>query len=293
MKTFQRFFSWVMLTFVVGVILMLLSIGMAKAATPTFANVAYGATNNRQVMDIYLPDDGRTDRAVVYLFHGGCFMGGDKSEMAPVIDKLLAAGIVAVNIEYTMAWTNRPASSYPASWMDAMTAVRAIRSNLATYGIQQNRQAVWGHSAGGTLAALLTVKPMFTPQWTQDSLSYAMNLGVIAHGREDFTHRDPALPADQMDCAEQWRGEWRTTESLPRFAAMSPFKMVNQWTPPMVIQGNSGDTTVLPLHPEAMMQAMITNKRPFVFIREGGGHYMSDNEQVESIAVLKRQFGLP
>ena len=82
-----------------------------------------------------MPDNATTPRPVVFMFHGGCFTGGSKSEMDKEAAAFAEDGVVVVNVEY------RRKAPYPASWQDAMAAVRYMRANAATYNMATNREA--------------------------------------------------------------------------------------------------------------------------------------------------------
>ena len=43
-------------------------------------NVSYGLDNN-QVFDIYLPENRTEDTKILFLIHGGSWVGGDKEQM--------------------------------------------------------------------------------------------------------------------------------------------------------------------------------------------------------------------
>ena len=54
----------------------------AAAHTPTAQNVPYG-DDARQVLDVYAPETAK-DAPVLVFIHGGCWVGGDKSTVAPL-----------------------------------------------------------------------------------------------------------------------------------------------------------------------------------------------------------------
>lgn len=269
-------------------------------ASPSFAQVAYNVLtdvsyaaegNSAQKMDLYLPNT-QGSRPIVYLLHGSCFTGGDKSQTADTAQMLASNGFIVANINYTLANAANSSTLYPKSWMDVMKAVRFMRVNAASYGVDLNKQASWGESAGGTLAGLLSTKPVFTPTWTQDTYSRSMNAAVVAHARWDFTHRDPALPEGTLDCAERWMGVSR--ESNPtKFANSNPLNYIGSYTPYIMVQCNFDDTTVLPEpHCEAARTRLRAFKRPHQSINGSGGHYIGTSVQKEAMYGLMARFDL-
>ena len=117
-------------------------------------NVEYG-TEDRQKIDLYLPDRTPTSQLPVFLFiHGGYWVLGHKDTlgfMAPAITCLPA---IFVAVGYRLA----PGTKYPGAVDDCRDAVKWAYENIADYGGDPERIFVGGHSAGGHLAALITLQ---------------------------------------------------------------------------------------------------------------------------------------
>lgn len=122
------------------------------AGLKVFQDVPYG-TEERQVMDIYLPSSPGPHPAVV-LIHGGAWVTGDKSRMGPFAIMLARRGYVAASVNYRLA----PQHHWPAQLDDVQRAVRWLRHNAKKFGINPKKMASWGASAGGHLAAFLGVR---------------------------------------------------------------------------------------------------------------------------------------
>ncbi len=105
-------------------------------------------------MDLYLPKGhAKTDkRAAIVFFHGGSWSGGWKTFMSPQCHALASHGMVAMSAAYRV--TGRPPKSTPAECVrDAKSAMRWVRSHASELGIDPQRIAAGGGSAGGHLAA--------------------------------------------------------------------------------------------------------------------------------------------
>jgi acetyl esterase/lipase len=131
----------------------------AQEATPAAVrferDVVYGEIDGQQLLlDVALPADRADLRPAVVVIHGGWFVLGDRSFLADPLPPLAAAGYVVFNIEYRL-FGDDGSNPWPAQLVDAQRAVRWIRANAAIYGIDPDRVAAYGHSAGGTLAAHL------------------------------------------------------------------------------------------------------------------------------------------
>ena len=106
-------------------------------------------------MDIYYPlaADGPVP-AVIYI-HGGGWYTGDKTTGVGQRDipTLVARGYLVAAINYRLA----PRYKFPAQIEDVKCAIRFLRANATTYGIDQAHIGAMGSSAGGYLASLLGV----------------------------------------------------------------------------------------------------------------------------------------
>jgi acetyl esterase/lipase len=92
----------------------------------------------------------------VLLVHGGGWGGGGKGRMAPVAIALARAGMVAVNVGYSLAAPGF--AGYPRQPHELRAAVRWIRRNAGRIGVDRRRIGAFGSSAGGHLAALLATR---------------------------------------------------------------------------------------------------------------------------------------
>jgi len=110
------------------------------------------------VMDITVPRATGPVPVVAYL-HGGAFaMGSHKaSETAiparPIWAALLGAGFAVASVQYRLS----AEAIFPACVHDVHAAVRWLRAYGPDLGLDPNRIAAWGDSAGGYLAAMLAL----------------------------------------------------------------------------------------------------------------------------------------
>jgi pectinesterase len=111
----------------------------------------YGA--RRLKLDIYLPPEAnrRVRAPGVLVVRGGGWRTGDKEFFGFIAGQLAKEGFVAASIEYRTI----DEATFPAPVYDVKAAVRWLRSNAATYGIDPNAIGAIGGSAGAHLVALL------------------------------------------------------------------------------------------------------------------------------------------
>src|SRR3954451_13279006 len=114
---------------------------------PNLADVRYGPFE-RNVLDLWKapPRAGESRPSpLVVFFHGGGFIGGDKSSVpAWLVEKCLAGGISVAPANYPLS--NQ--SPFPAPMLDGARAIQFLRLKAAEMGIDPARIAACGNSAG-------------------------------------------------------------------------------------------------------------------------------------------------
>ena len=113
--------------------------------------------NRKEKCDVYIPSgEWKNNRPAVLFIHGGGFKGGDKAEYrsASVCADLARAGYVAVSCNYILSTKEKP-GAWPQNIADCREAVRWMRKNATDLGIDPQRIAVAGGSAGGYLALMV------------------------------------------------------------------------------------------------------------------------------------------
>jgi acetyl esterase/lipase len=113
--------------------------------------VVYSSGGGRELRcDVYTPS-GLTEPAPgVVLLHGGGWRAGERGAMRGYGERLAKAGFVGVAPEYRLT----PESAWPAQIHDVKAAIRWVRANSAELGIDPERIALLGRSAGAHLALL-------------------------------------------------------------------------------------------------------------------------------------------
>ncbi|WP_181686887.1 alpha/beta hydrolase [Halorhabdus salina] len=135
-------------------------------------------------LDLYSPPGG-AERPFVIFAHGGGWIGGDKG-YRPMFDELVDAGFVVADVQYRLAQEKQ----YPAAVRDVVAAVKWLRANADAHGIDPERGALAGYSAGAHLAALVAVAPdheSFQPAAFHPDVPVAVDALVGYSGPYDFT----------------------------------------------------------------------------------------------------------
>jgi len=103
-------------------------------------------------LDLYVPKD-KTNAPVFLFIHGGAWRSGDRALYPAFGNRFAKQGIVVAVISYRLA----PKNPHPAQIEDVADAFAWVARHISEYGGDTNRIYVGGHSAGGHLAALLTL----------------------------------------------------------------------------------------------------------------------------------------
>jgi len=119
-------------------------------------------TDGDLVMDIYYPDgDTETQRPAIIFAHAGAFLNGHRNheDMVSFCESLAKKGYVTASIDYRkgmyLADQSVPLHGIRAVYraiQDGRSAVRFLRANAATYGIDPNKVYMGGSSAGAFIA---------------------------------------------------------------------------------------------------------------------------------------------
>ena len=99
-------------------------------------------------LDIYRPPAGTEKRMATVHIHGGGFTGGSKDTLNQRILPFARRGYVAIAAQYRLAGQ----AKWPSQIDDVKAAIRWTRANAGMLGINPDRIAIVGYSAGGLLA---------------------------------------------------------------------------------------------------------------------------------------------
>lgn len=153
-------------------------------------DIAYASDSPRQRLDVYLPPEGEGPFPCVVFFHGGAYLKGDKRryQLAPALTGI-NRGFAVVSVGYRLA----PDAVWPAFVQDAALAVAYLHAHAAELGIDADRLALWGESAGAHLALQVGLTPAEHVRPAGSALTdadLAMRAIVDWYGPSDFEAGD-------------------------------------------------------------------------------------------------------
>jgi acetyl esterase/lipase len=113
-----------------------------------------GAGNARQKLDLYVPAEPTSSRRplVVYI-HGGGWQRGSKDQAGYLFNLIREKPFVGASVGYRLT----DEASWPGQIHDCKAAIRWLRGNAKEHGIDPEKVAVFGISAGGHLVSMLGV----------------------------------------------------------------------------------------------------------------------------------------
>lgn len=183
--------------------------------------------------------------AVIWV-HGGGWVEGDYNNgtawwCCPLIAR---AGFVALSVEYRLS----PEAVFPAQIHDVKSAIRWTRAHAAALGVDPNRIGIWGHSAGGHLAALAGVSgdlPELEGTAGLTGYSSAVQAVVAGSPPTDFLADDDGQESNEEVMGYViglFGGIEPEKRELMRLA--SPVAHVTRNAPPMLIVHGDADDVV-------------------------------------------------
>ncbi|MCP5540705.1 MAG: alpha/beta hydrolase [Akkermansiaceae bacterium] len=175
-------------------------------------------------------------RPAAVFFFGGGWKGGTPGQFLPQCAHLAKGGMVAISVDYRVK--SRQEVAPQDCVRDAKAAIRWVRANAARLGVDPDRIAAGGGSAGGHLAAAVALVPGFeegdhSEVSSMPNALLLFNPAVILAPVEG--HPD-ILPAEKFaDLAERMNGKAKE---------ISPYHFVRAGLPPSIIFHGTNDDAV-------------------------------------------------
>ncbi|MEM6722820.1 MAG: alpha/beta hydrolase [Bacteroidota bacterium] len=114
-----------------------------------FTTYAYADTHRvRRKLDLYLPKNAEGPVPVILFIHGGGWIGGSRKHIQPAILNQVNRGYAIASLGYSLSL----GAKWPTQILEIKAAIRWLKANAASLGLDQDRMLLWGTSAGGHLA---------------------------------------------------------------------------------------------------------------------------------------------
>ncbi len=219
-------------------------------------------------------------RAAIVFFFGGGWMSGTPAQFEEHCRHLAERGMVAITVDYRVG--SRHQVKPVQCVADAKSAMRWVRARAGQLGIDPQRIAAAGGSAGGHLAASTAFIKEFDEPGEDTAVSAVPNALVLFN---------PALVLAPLEGNDFGGGGARASEE--RFGAkperISPVHHVKQGAPPTIILHGKADTTVPFTTVEAFTAEMKkAGNRCDLIGYEGAGHGFFNSGKADSKDTMRR-----
>jgi len=246
------------------------------------ARGAAGATGTRTVtycveggqplaMTLFIPGTAGDSHPVVLEVHGGGWQHGGRllslSGSGAATD-LVGAGFEVASIDYRLA----PANPWPDQIIDAKCAVRYLRAHATDLGIDPNRIAALGTSAGGQLVSLLGTTGGST-LW--DEGPYADESSAVDAVVDQFGPADLNASGWPVDSVAMIRRVFGAApgRSNPVLTQASPVTHVAAGDPPFLIVQGTADQVVPMSQSEQFAAQLRADHVPVQIVLVAGGRH--------------------
>lgn len=216
-----------------------------------FLNCPYGE-NQKQALDIYLPNEGDGPFPVIFFMHGGGWSGGNKKD-AQVLPFMggVERGYAVISVGYRLV----PFIRYPDNLFDIKATLRWVYENADTYLLDPERVALAGASAGAHLAMMAAfTEGQAVFEGAPLSKTCKIRAVVNQYGPTDFLRKHEqfdesgyvrinAPDCNSMDSEDNMLGiKLSSVQNLVRF--LNPIDNVHPNIPPVLIQHGQYDPVV-------------------------------------------------
>lgn len=273
--------------------LAVMAAGQAPPGMRVVKNLVYAKPAGKDLLlDLYLPESGARPLPVVVWIYGGAWRAGSKDDgQARGTLWLTQHGYAVAAFNYRLSQE----AKFPAQIQDAKAAVRWLRRHAGEYGLDGQRMAAWGASAGAHLAALLGVSagveelegPEHDPQ-----VSTRVQAVIDFFGPTDFVQMDAhALPGgmkhDPAESPESQLIGGPIQENREKVARANPVTYVSADDAPFLILHGERDPLV-PVHQsELLFEALRKAGVPVTFHKiAGAGHGGAEFQSAVARAIV-------
>ena len=194
-------------------------------------------------LDLYKPKNAQEKLPTMVCIHGGGWVKGARHNIANMAKAYAAEGFVAVTISYRLTGV----AKFPANIRDCKAAVRWLRAHADKYGIDSDKIAATGSSAGGHLAALLATSAgvkEFEGDGGNSEFSSAIQLAIPIGAQTNFLSQR-IIEKSENDTVKRLYpmllgGPYSTHPEMYKKA--SPITYLDKQDPPMLfISGEKDD----------------------------------------------------
>ena len=205
-------------------------------------------------LDLFVPVSDELVPLAIFI-HGGGWLGGSRKNV--YVDWLLDHGFAVASLSYRFS----SQAIFPAQLEDCQASIRWLRVHAKQRGVDPDRFAVLGTSAGGHLALMLGVtgnEASFAGEGSPSLKDSTRVQAVVSYwGPSDFPHRSTNQPqkTDSPEGSVYRLLGGAVSEDLARARRASPVSHLDSDDPPLLLIHGAKDQTVFLDQSERMYQA--------------------------------------
>ncbi|MDX8336648.1 alpha/beta hydrolase [Candidatus Cetobacterium colombiensis] len=230
----------------------------------------YGSLKNifNLKLDLLKPNDDAVFPLVVFVTGGGFFLAPKYNYLQQRV-ALAEAGFIVASIEYRVI----PQGKFPDALVDVKNAIRFLKANASKFGIDKEKVAIMGESAGGYLAALTATTNNCEEFEIGENLneSSSVQAAIDIYGLSDLTkvgddfskevqeaHASPASPeAILINGLSLFSKGGSIEDNLDLAQKANPLNYVSENTPPFLLMHGDKDGLVSPSQTEILFEALL------------------------------------
>lgn len=202
-------------------------------------NIKYTTEDGMDLMlDVFSPKNKKNAPCLI-IIHGGGWRSGDRTHHHEMAKVLASRGYVVIIPSYRLSTH----ALYPAAVVDAKTAIRWTRANAKSLGINAEKIALAGFSAGGQMAALIGTtndETLYNKSETMKYVSSKVASVIDIDGILAYIHPESGEGDDSKNtsAATYWFG-YSKTERPELWNEASALNHVSALDPPVLFINSS------------------------------------------------------
>jgi acetyl esterase/lipase len=231
----------------------------SNAATPetvvAHRDIVFARVGGKELkLDLFTPANSTKLCPIVVLIHGGCWLAGTRQDYTRFGIQLASRGYAAASIDYRLS----EEASYPAAIEDCRTAIQWLNDHASTYGIDRERIALLGGSAGGHLAEYVGYAASAPAE--RNGPRPKVKAVVAFFAWSDLTH--PSVRDFYWN--EVFLGK-KYEEAPALYKEASPITHVSKQSPPTLLLHGTIDTIVPPSQSVLLVEKLEANGVPYLY----------------------------
>ena len=238
-------------------------------------DVEYGNAGQRPLLlDLYAPATAKAPLPAIVFIHGGSWRTGGKEDYRPYAIHFANRGFVCASVQYRLSGE----APYPAAVHDVKAAVRFLREQSKSLGIDSERIGVGGGSAGGHLAMMVGFSSdidQLAGHSGHGETSSEVACVVNLYGVTDMT-TPYARSVSETNSAVKDFFEGTYQQQPERYAEASPLNYVTSDDPPTLILHGTADALVPINQADLLAEKLTAVGVPYIYDRLPGWPHSMD-----------------